>query len=85
MVLIWLLTACIACYFFAEKYINPNALSVVSHKSKKVQFKGSCTVSEKDRINIFFWPGRAQKNSFQKMFLAFVDSRFNLYTDIIHY
>ena len=67
MVLIWLLTACLACYFFAEKYINPNALF------------------EKDRINIF-WPGRAQKNSFQKMFLAFCGLEIQfVHRDIIHY
>ena len=74
MVLIWLLTACLACYFFAQKYINPNAPSVVSLKSEKSTIQGKPTVSEKDRINIF-WYRRAKKFFSQKS-LCGLDIRF---------
>ena len=75
MVLIWLPTACLACYFFAQKYINPNAPSVVSLKSEKKYNSWEAALFLK-RIELTFFGIAEPRNFFSQKSLCGLDIRF---------
>ena len=68
--------------FFAQKYINPNAPSVVSLKSEKKYNSWEAALFLKRIELTFFGIAKPRIFFFKK---AFVDSIFDFYTDTIYH